>query len=186
MKLLISGSKQAGKSYLLNRLITEFHLKPVGYYSKELRNDRNERIGFAFCSYQGECKQFSYTGEDGLQHVIKGVFDDYATKILTSIRQDDILVIDEIGRLEQNETVFLEKLNYCFNSMPYVIAVLKKESLFYIDELRNRDDILYVDIDETGRTEAYRICKAYLKEGLYEKNNEVDAGNGINDHIGCL
>ena len=67
--------------------------------------------------------------------------------ILTSTEEAPWAVIDEIGCLETSCEPFLKALVTLFDTRP-VIAVIRKQSLPFLDELKHRPDVFVIDLDE--------------------------------------
>lgn len=58
--------------------------------------------------------------------------------------------IDELGFLESNEQSFQDAVRMVFEKKR-VLAVLRKQSLPFLNELKERDDVFLVDLDELHR-----------------------------------
>lgn len=58
--------------------------------------------------------------------------------------------IDELGFLESNEQIFQDAVRRVFEKKR-VLAVLRKQSLPFLNELKEREDVFLVDLDELHR-----------------------------------
>ena len=54
--------------------------------------------------------------------------------------------MDELGRFEKEEETFLSYVQEAFDSEKFVLAVLKKEEIPYICQLKDRDDVYVFDL----------------------------------------
>jgi nucleoside-triphosphatase len=59
----------------------------------------------------------------------------------------NLVVLDEIGRFESNSKNFIQQLHNVFDSHKTVIAVIKKEPIAFIEDIKTRNDILLLDLD---------------------------------------
>lgn len=60
---------------------------------------------------------------------------------------EDWAYIDEIGFLESNEEMFKDEIRRLFNKKQ-VLAVVRKQDLEFINEIKNREDVYLIDLDE--------------------------------------
>ena len=103
--ILITGSPACGKTTLFKRLARELkHLRPVGFYTQEIRKG-GVRQGFtlngldgssgvlAHVDFSGDCRVGPY-GVD-----VAG-FDDFIDRISFADQKTELVMIDEIGKME--------------------------------------------------------------------------------------
>ena len=92
--------------------------------------------------------------------VIPGVFNSFGTQLLKQARklQEHILILDEIGHLEQKETIYLETLLDSIDKFPNILGVLKKYDIQYIHDIAARKDVIVFDLDVM----AYADVKNYI------------------------
>ena len=58
--------------------------------------------------------------------------------------------IDELGFLESNELTFQAAVRNVFDTKR-VLAVLRKQDISFLNELKGRDDVYLVDLDQLHR-----------------------------------
>ena len=105
MNILISGAPGCGKTTLFKRLVRELaHLRPVGFYTQEIRED-NVRMGFTLNGLDGSSgvlAHVDFTGDFrvGRYGVDVAGFEDFLDSISFSDHKTELVMIDEIGKME--------------------------------------------------------------------------------------
>lgn len=96
--------------------------------------------------------------------VIPGVFNSFGTQLLQQAcrLQEHILILDEIGHLEQKETIYLQTLLDSIDKFPNILGVLKKYDIQYIHEIAARKDVIVFDLDVM----AYEDVKKYILKAM--------------------
>ena len=69
------------------------------------------------------------------------------------------MILDEIGRLEKDEQLFLSELKKSIAEKRDIFGVLKKCEIQYIQEIKMRDDVVILDFDKLS----YQDIKASAK-----------------------
>lgn len=149
--IFITGSKQAGKTTLFRALL-EHKQSYGGLITYAVRDEAGIP---EYIVLQDIC--------DASVHVIVGVknpqgtgvapcsegFETTGAQILDRCLEstDEWVVIDEIGFLESSAFIFCGRIRECLQEKK-VIAVLRKRSTPFIEELRRRTDAYLVDLDE--------------------------------------
>lgn len=161
--IFITGRPGSGKSTLTRYLLEGFNLPWAGY--------QTIKTGACPVGPIYELKAFP-TGEhrpiscykDGRIQPVSDTFDTLGADCLHSAIQgpEPIILMDEIGRFEKNSAVFLNAICSAVNSEKTVIAVLKKEPLPYLEQMRQMKDAIVVDLDECSPEEARKQLAALL------------------------
>lgn len=172
MKIFITGAKGSGKSTLVNFLIKELCLEVKGFKTLPLF-ENEKRIGFYFHSMiaiAGNDRQFSKQLST-INETIAGVFDDLGVRCLVASQGKDYIIMDEIGYLEHDEKDYLQLLEQTIDLNPNIIGVLRKCTIEYIQKIKEKKDIMLIDLDELSFEQAKRILLIKMKdEAIYEKN----------------
>lgn len=171
MKIFLTGSINSGKSHMITSLQKELQFpvcgfltlpfykngKREGFYMHSLVPVENNDIPFAI-QQVNNCK------------VIPNIFNVFGFTVLReSLKYSNhVMILDEIGRLEKEEMIFLEQLKEVIEKHRFIIGVLKKTTLQYIQEIQNRKDVIVYDLDKESYEDVYKIIKErIIKE--YEK-----------------
>ncbi len=131
--IFITGKPRSGKSTLVRELIAESDKKVVGLSTPEIRKE-GERVGFALKDL--------VTGEEGvLAHVdisegpLVGKYrvnledlERFTKACLKDLPHDtDLMVIDEIGKMEMFSEEFKKAVDYLLQANIPVLAVLHRD-----------------------------------------------------------
>ena len=134
MKVFLTGSKQIGKSTLIQKFIQENQVPCSGYITLPYF-ENGERIGFylhSLVSLERNDILFSHG-----KQVVKGVFDDFGVEILEH-SNSGLLILDEIGFLERDERKYLDVLIksknilMCWGYVEKSIYLISKKSSIFL------------------------------------------------------
>lgn len=165
MKIFLTGQKQIGKSTCIRECIDECHVSICGFQTLPYMVD-DKREGFYLHALHEMDQQdvlFSKQHETW-NEVIPNVFDTYGVNLLekASTYANHVMILDEIGHLEKNDTLYIEKLLEVIDNFPNILGVLKKYEIQYICQIACRDDVVVLDLDEMS----YEDAKRYIKNQL--------------------
>ena len=102
---LLTGPPRTGKTTLIKEVIRGYPGKVGGFYTEEIR-ERNERTGFRLVTIDGKATVLSHVsyrspyrvGKYGVN--VEGLELVGVTALLDAVRNADLVVVDEIGRME--------------------------------------------------------------------------------------
>lgn len=172
MKIFITGGKQVGKSTLIQTLIRNYEISICGFLTLPVY-ENDKRFGFYFHSLvdiENNNQIFALSHETNCS-VIPHIFDTIGVESLEKSMDDlnRIMILDEIGRLEKKEVHFIKTLMKCIDTYPNIIGVLKKCNISYIEDIKNRSDVIMYDLDVLDYDYVYHEIESILKEIVYEK-----------------
>ena len=140
MNIFITGKPGVGKTSLVMEIIKELKLDAGGIIAPEIRN--KERVGFKIVDLStGEEKILAsvYQKEGprvGKYRVNLENLDEMAKKAIEkAIKEKEIVVIDEIGKMEFYSKVFRETVAKALNSEKIVLAILHRN---YVKDFENK------------------------------------------------
>lgn len=142
--IFVTGPPGCGKTTLIKEIIGELNLNAGGFHTEEIRN--TGRKGFRICSLNGESGVLASVNFKSAYKVGKyGVNMDDLEKIgvnsiLTALKENKIVVIDEIGRMELLSRNFREAVDKVINSRNNVLGTVKLKPCPFTDRIRNRPD----------------------------------------------
>lgn len=173
---LITGKKQVGKSYLIKMLISELGLTCSGfqtlpYYIGE------ERKGFYFHSfeetvtYENNLPVNVQTGKDSCIGIGQ-IFSTLGIECLNSsiFSNRDCIVMDELGKIERDEQLFHLAVSNVLDSEKPVLAVIKKETIAWLELIKKRKDVIVYDLDELPQQKVLEEIKQKVEDILATKN----------------
>lgn len=130
----ITGMPKCGKTTLITKVIEELKNKGLrvgGFYSPE-HTEHGTRDAFFITDIEtGETAVLAKAGAGGPKVGKYGVdlaaFESIALPILDNLEKYDVIVIDEIGRMELKSAKFQERLSNLLASRKQVIASLHRD-----------------------------------------------------------
>ncbi|MEW9080155.1 nucleoside-triphosphatase [Terrisporobacter glycolicus] len=88
--------------------------------------------------------------------IFTGNFNLYSEKLNDDLKNCHLIILDEIGCAESNSYEFIDSLNKVLDSDKAVLGVLKKKNCSLINDIKKRDDLLLLEIDENNRDFIYK------------------------------
>jgi nucleoside-triphosphatase len=181
-KIGITGLPNVGKTSTLIKIVKkleseDFHVggmitepvsedgKRVGVRVKDWRTGEGE----VFSHLKFESKQKVETDE-GVYHVKTDVLEAIGVKALKEALQDpsvDILIIDEVGKMEMHSEAFCDTVKEALDSEKPVLMTLHKKSRNpLLQDIRRRDDVRILEVTPVNKNLLpYKIEKV-LKDKL--------------------
>lgn len=154
--ILVTGLPGVGKTTLIKKISGELrNLHPVGFYTAEIR-EKGVRKGFELISFDGRRGMLSHTeiksphrvGKYGVD--IKG-FEDLLESIPFLDPATNLIVIDEIGKMECLSRKFIGLIKDILDLEKQVIATIALKGTGLIEEIKKRDDIRLIEITQSNR-----------------------------------
>jgi nucleoside-triphosphatase len=168
--ILLTAKPRTGKSTAIEKIINEIGKDNyVGFFTKEIRNEQNERTGFEIITSDGKIGRLSSIfSTSPIRHSRYGVelefFENEALPLIENADSSKVVVIDEIGPMQMYSDSFKRiLLNYIDSDNRVVIGTIFYDSYEWIDDfkknpnvelmevtLENRDDIPKMVLDKVG------------------------------------
>lgn len=140
---------------MIEKLI--YHIdKPLsGFFTRELR-EQGRRVGFSIITLAGKQGTLAYENSRSRIRVGKyGVniddIDHVAVPSMIPSKPDEVVVIDEIGKMECCSPLFRKTLLDILNSRHQVIGSIAQKGNRFIQEIKEREDVLLVPVSEQNR-----------------------------------
>lgn len=155
-KIFITGIPGIGKTTLIKKIINKLsHLKLVGFYTEEIR-EKGVRVGFKLIDLEGKEEILSHKDIKGDYRIGKyGVNIDGFENFLSSVpffsNSTQIVIIDEIGKMECLSDYFRNILNELLESKKQLIATIAIKGGNLIERLKRRKDITLYTITKANR-----------------------------------
>ncbi|MBR3795848.1 MAG: hypothetical protein IKK34_07450 [Clostridia bacterium] len=168
--VLFTGEIGEGKSTALRRTLTLLRADAWGIetYSPQPRGEAprglyirpygSPEMGKLLAMVPGECREGATP-----------LFDSYAVRLLDAARkQADLIVIDEIGRLERDAKTYHGALRASFDGNKPVLGVLRKHKAEWADWIRKRDDVLLLEVTRQNRDELPALAAERIRRQTIE------------------
>jgi nucleoside-triphosphatase len=174
--ILLTGEPKSGKSYLLSKLIKSFlknnKIKMKGIISSELQFN-GIRVGIKIKNINKESEKLmaikifknkKYNGKNnkhlGSYQVDVNALEQIALPVFNDLRGCNLLIIDEIGKMELFSKKFEKQIKELFS---------KKQKLLILAIVPISNDIpLVKKLKEKKDTEVFQLSKTN-REGIYQK-----------------
>lgn len=157
LNLLVTGKPGVGKTTLIERVVERLRgsLRLAGFTTTEVRNPEGERLGFDIVTVEGKRSELARVGFRSTVHVGRyGVnletFEHLALPELGR-RDADLIVIDEIGKMECASGRFRRALEDALDGPIKVLATLGIGRLPFFQALKDRPDVEVITVTAGNR-----------------------------------
>jgi nucleoside-triphosphatase len=157
LNLLVTGTPGVGKTTLIERVIEGLRgsLRLAGFMTTEVRGPGGERTGFAVVTVEGKRGELARSGLRGRVRVGRyGVnLEEFESLALAELarRDVDLIVIDEIGKMECASGRFRRAAEDALDSPVSVLATIGIAHVPFFDALRARPDVELLTLTERNR-----------------------------------
>lgn len=171
--ILLTGLPRSGKSTLLAKLILD-HKKRVGFVTHEVC-ENGERIGFEIETSLGGKSAIANMHFETNFKVSKYFVEpsnlDFMLPRISKFGSEDLLFLDEIGQMQLLSKNFKKFALSYFDSPNICIATLSKVyNDDFTEQLRNRDDVIIIEISEANRELVEEYLRALISKIFKAKN----------------
>jgi nucleoside-triphosphatase len=170
--ILISGRPGSGKTTLIKEILKELKLKAVGFYTQEIR-ENGKRIGFKIINLAGKEGILAHKDIKSPYSVSK-----YKVKIedlekigvkaiLEGLKGKNLIVIDEIGKMELFSEKFKKAVLKALNSKNKVLATIKLTSDPFSNKIKKRKDSQIFYLKKENFPEIKKEIKELIKRFIF-------------------
>jgi nucleoside-triphosphatase len=155
-RLLIEARPGAGKTTALGRLaelLRDAGVQPAGFLTREMREDRR-RVGFEIETFDGQRGLLAHVDIKGSPRVGRyGVdLEEFERVALPALEAPgDVILIDELGKMELASERFREKVLAVFDIAAPVVATVHTSRHPVTDKLKQRAGVSTVRLTAANR-----------------------------------
>lgn len=167
--IVIAGHRQVGKSTLLNKLLAEYDGPLYGFRTASGASMKPGYRSFfmhaANCPEKTESEENHIGDGNGVDHSFyTDVFDNYGVKCLEA-EPDGIIIMDELGFMENEAEKFKAKVLECLDGDIPVIATAKDGmDTEFLNAVLNHPNADVYHIDKENRDELYEELSKGFKD----------------------
>ena len=153
--ILITGQPRSGKSTLIEAVVRRIQGPVTGFFTREIR-DGGERVGFSINTVEGREGILAHKSMRSQYRVGRyGVnlrdIEDIAVPAMIPSGHEEIVVIDEIGKMECFSRLFRETLSQVLDSPNPVLGSIARKGDAFIEAIKRRKDVMVIDVTIQNR-----------------------------------
>lgn len=161
MNILITGKPGVGKTTLIQSVVAKVKLSCQGFYTRELRINSKNRVGFEIVTLDGKKALLAHVDHltphrlgkyfvnvDNINRVIVPCLEQ-------AIAQAQVIIIDEIGKMELFSPLFRQAVLKALAAPKSVLGTITLAELPLIKAIKSRPDVIVVKLRPDNRKEIY-------------------------------
>ena len=157
--LLLTGKPGTGKTALIKEAIARTKIKAGGFYTEEMRGS-GERQGFRIITLDGQDAILAHVDISSPYQVSKYKVDAESlnrvgvSALGRALRDSDLVVIDEIGKMELFSPQFKEAVLQAIGSGKRVIGTVMLGPNPFADEIKRRPEVKLLSVTRANHKQA--------------------------------
>jgi nucleoside-triphosphatase len=164
---LLTGQPGTGKTSLIKEAVAGIKGRAGGFYTEEIRS-RGVRQGFRLVTLDGKTATLAHVNIDSPCRVSKyGVDTDSLDKVGVSAltqaaRECDLVVVDEIGKMELFSPKFRETVQNIINSGKKVLGTIMLHPNPYADAIKRQPQVNLITVTRANHDQVLKELKDWL------------------------
>jgi len=164
---LLSGEPGSGKTTIIKEVLSKVNKSAGGFYTEEIRS-QGVRHGFKIITLDGKEAVLSHVSVHSPHRVSKyGIDPDNMDKVAVpalkqAIRSKDIIVIDEIGKMELFSASFKNAVIEALESKNKVLGTIMLASHPWADKIKKRPEVEVIKVTRFNRSEVIKQVLDWL------------------------
>jgi nucleoside-triphosphatase len=175
---LLTGAPGTGKTTIIREVIARAGIKAGGFYTQELRVG-GKRQGFNITTLDGQSAVLAHTDSPGPHRVGKysvnvPILDTIGvTAIYKALDECDVVVIDEIGKMELFSPQFRKAVETAIGSDRKVLGTVMLRSFPFADKIKQHPGVRLIEVKRENRDRVLCEVLEWLTR-IDEYNTETD------------
>lgn len=164
---LLTGKPGVGKTSLVKQAIERARVNAGGFYTEEIRADGGRR-GFRIVTLDGQTAVLAHTDLKSTHRVgkygvdVKAVDRVGVAAVADAIRDRDLVVIDEIGKMELCSTAFADAVREALDGDGMVLGTIMATSHPVADEIKRHPHVTVVSVTRANREQVLESLVEWL------------------------
>lgn len=155
--ILFTGPPRCGKSTLIHKIVQKINTPATGFFTREIR-EKGRRVGFSINTLDQKEGVLAHERIRSRRRVGKyGInladIDRIAVPSMMCATSDELVVIDEIGKMECFSELFKKTLESVLDSDRPVLGSIAMKGDRFIQKIKKRSDVLLVRVTIQNRDE---------------------------------
>ena len=170
--ILLTGFPGVGKTTAIKRIVEGIDYNCTGFLTEEIRDLYQHRIGFKVVSLdkkrEGTLAHVNIRSDKivGKYCVLIDEFEEIAIEEMS--KKSEIIVVDEIGKMELFSEKFKELLLKCLDKGNVLASITMRGGGEFVWKIKEREDIRIIQLTEMNRN---KVIERLISE-LNEKKKE--------------
>jgi len=175
---LLSGKPGAGKTTLIREAVARLTISAGGFYTEELRAG-GVRQGFKIITLDGQETTLSHVNISSPPKVSKYGVDIInlekvgVVAIQQAIKDNDLVVIDEIGKMELLSSEFKEVVLKAIDSGKKVLGTIMLSPHPFADRIKKHPQVKVIEVNRANHDQVLRQILSWLKQVTDEHNTKT-------------
>ncbi len=155
--ILLTGKPGCGKTTVIKKVLKKLEgIKVAGFFTEEIRK-KGERKGFKITSLDGEEATMAHIDIKSSYRVskykvdVEAVEDVGANALIKGKKDAELIVIDEIGKMELFSELFKLSVLEAIASPKKVLGTITKADDKFVKDIKARDDIKIIEVTRENR-----------------------------------
>ncbi|MBN1351902.1 NTPase [candidate division KSB1 bacterium] len=167
--LLLTGRPGTGKTTLIKKALESCSLQAGGFYTQELR-EHGHRTGFEIISLAGQKAVMAHINmksryKVGKYGVDKSEIERIAIKsIFDALDDDDIIIIDEIGKMELLSDRFKQAVLTALDSPKHVLGTIMLSQSAFTQTIKKSPHIELLIVTESNREQIFQQALSIVQQ----------------------
>jgi nucleoside-triphosphatase len=166
--IFITGFPGCGKTTLIKEILKELNLDAGGFFTEEIR-EKGIRKGFKIITLDGKEGILAHVGIKSPYRIsrygvnIKDLDEIGVKSILKGIKENKIIIIDEVGKAEMLSKKFRETVLMALNSQKKVLGTIKFTYDPFTERIKKREDSAVFNLTKGNRNEIKRKIEELIR-----------------------
>ncbi|MFP4641107.1 MAG: NTPase [Chloroflexota bacterium] len=171
--LLLTGPPGTGKTTLIREVLSRFNLSAGGFYTGEIKEE-GTRTGFEITTLDGASATLAHIDIKGPPRVgkygvdLKGLEQVGIPAIYDAIKNRDLVIIDEIGKMELFSESFRKAVMEAVESGKPLLGTIMLKSHPWADKLKELNGVEIITVDKDNHEDVRQWIASWISSATYD------------------